>query len=102
MRNYVNKQEIMQRLLEEIEQSRSNCIHINTINRLLNDIDALSDKEIRTKVIDEFAEKFIYKAVCSGCSGCTNCYEEQRQCECEDWKSYMEIAEQIKQTHECD
>lgn len=23
-------------------------------------------------------------------------YEEQRQCECEDWKLYMEIAEQMK------
>lgn len=57
-------------------------------------------KEIRDKAIDEFARKFIYKAVCSGCSGCTNCYEEERQCECEDWKSYMEIAGQMKEVGE--
>ena len=54
------------------------------------------DKEIRNKAIDEFAEKFIYKAVCEGCSGCCGCYEEGRQSECEDWKAYMEIAEQLK------
>ena len=56
----------------------------------------LHDKEVRNKAIDDFAEKFIYKAVCEGCSGCCGCYEESRQSECEDWKSYMEIAEQLK------
>lgn len=52
--------------------------------------------EIRNKAIDEFAEKFIYKAVCEGCSGCTDCYENEYQNTCEDWKAYMEIAEQMK------
>ena len=56
----------------------------------------LHDKGIRNKVIDEFAEKFIFKAVCEGCSGCCNCHEEGRQSECEDWKAYMEIAEEMK------
>lgn len=54
------------------------------------------DKRIRNKAIDEFAEKFIYKAVCEGCSGCTDCYENEYQNTCEDWKAYMEIAEQMK------
>ena len=54
------------------------------------------DAEVRAKAIDEFVEKFIFKAVCEGCSGCCNCYEEGRQSECEDWKAYMEIAEQMK------
>ena len=48
------------------------------------------------KAIDDFVEKFIYKAVCEGCSGCCNCYEESRQSECEDYKAYIEIAEQLK------
>lgn len=48
------------------------------------------------KAIDDFVEKFIYKAVCEGCSGCCNCYEEGRQSECEDWKYYMKMAEQLK------
>ena len=56
----------------------------------------LHDKGIRNKVIDEFAEKFIFKAVCEGCSGCCNCHEEGRQSECEDWKAYMEIAEEMR------
>ena len=48
------------------------------------------------KVIDEFAEKFIYKAVCEGCSGCCDCYENEYQMACGDWKYYMGIAEQMK------
>ena len=48
------------------------------------------------KAIDDFAEKFIYKAVCEGCSGCCNCYEEGRQSECEDWNTYMKIAKQLR------
>lgn len=56
----------------------------------------LHDKAIRNKAIDDFVEKFIYKAVCEGCSGCCNCHEEGRQNECEDYKAYMEISEQLK------
>ena len=56
----------------------------------------VTEAEIRAKAIDEFAEKFIYKAVCEGCSFCCICYNEDRQSECEDWKSYIEIAEQLK------
>ena len=52
--------------------------------------------EIRNKTIEEFAEKFIYKAVCEGCSGCCNCYEKGRQSECEDWNALMKIAEKMK------
>lgn len=48
------------------------------------------------KAIDDFAEQFIYKAVCEGCSGCCGCYEECKQSECEDYKYYMQIAEQLK------
>lgn len=53
-------------------------------------------KDSYNKAIDVFVEKFIYKAVCEGCSGCCNCYEECRQSECEDWKTYIKIAEQLK------
>lgn len=53
-------------------------------------------KDSYNKAIDDFAEKFIYKAVCEGCSGCCNCYEEGRQSECEEWNAYMKIAEQLK------
>lgn len=56
----------------------------------------LNDKAIRNKAIDDFVEKFIYKAVCEGCSGCCNCYENDGRYECEDYKEYMKIAEQLK------
>lgn len=46
--------------------------------------------------INEFAEKFIFQAVCQGCSGCCNCYELGRQMQCGEYKRYMEIAEQLK------
>lgn len=65
-------------------------------NKMFNDIACDIAKKTRASVIDEFAEKFIYKAVCEGCSGCCTCYEEGRQAECEDWKCYMEIALQMK------
>lgn len=66
-----------------------------TLEVKVSDID-YHDRKIREKTIDDFAEKFIYKAACEGCSGCCNCYEESRQNECEDYKSYMTIAEQLK------
>lgn len=55
------------------------------------------DKEIRNKAIDEFAEKFVFQAVCQGCSGCCNCYELGRQMQCGEYQRYMEIAEQLKE-----
>lgn len=54
------------------------------------------EHEIRNKIIEEFAEAFIYKAVCSGCSTCCNCYENGHQQYCEDYKQYMEIAASMK------
>ena len=54
------------------------------------------EKDGYAKAIDEFAEKFIFKAVCEGCSGCCDCYENETQNTCEDWKYYMEIVEQMK------
>lgn len=56
----------------------------------------LEADEIRNKAIEEFAEKFIYKAVCEGCSGCTYCYENEYQRTCDEYMQYMEIAEQMK------
>ena len=66
-----------------------------------------SDEAIKQLILDAyikgqkdaitiFTEKFIYKAICEGCSGCCNCYEEGKQSECEDWKFYMQISEQLK------
>jgi hypothetical protein len=60
-----------------------------------DDVKDLARNE-RNKAIDEFAEAFIYKAICSGCSTCCNCYENGHQRYCEDYKQYMEIAEQMK------
>lgn len=65
------------------------CREINRLNKEL--------AEIRNKTIEEFIEKFIYKAVCEGCSGCCNCYEKGRQSECEDWNALMKIAEKMKE-----
>ena len=55
-----------------------------------------TEAEIRAKAIDEFAEKFVFQAVCQGCSGCCNCYELGRQKQCGEYQRYMEIAEQLK------
>ena len=72
---------------------------IGHASHLLDCTDAKIKKAKRTarnKAIDEFAERFIYKAVCEGCSGCCNCYEEEKQSKCEDWKTYMKIAEEMR------
>lgn len=57
MSDYVSKQVTMQRFLKEIEQSRSDCIHINTIKRLLDDIDTLDEKEIIRKPFERVVER---------------------------------------------
>ena len=57
MSDYMSKQVTMQRFLKEIEQSRSECIHINTIKRLLNDIDTLDEKEIIRKPFERVVER---------------------------------------------
>lgn len=81
------------------ETMRMMCEFIGHASHLLDCTDAKINKAKRTarnKAIDEFAERFIYKAVCEGCSGCCNCYEEEKQSECEDWKAYMKIAEEMR------
>lgn len=49
-----------------------------------------------TKAIEEFAEQFIYTAICEGCSGCANCYETGSQYRCDHYRYYTQIAEQLK------
>ncbi len=58
MSDYISKRATMQRFLKEIEQSRSDCIHINTIKRLLDDIDTLDEKEIIRKAFERVVERF--------------------------------------------
>ena len=53
-------------------------------------------KDGYAKAIDEFAEKFIYMAICEGCSGCTNCHETGSQYRCDHYMYYTQIAEQLK------
>ena len=84
--------EQLARWLEELKAIKDGSIPIILGKAELE----MHDKAIRNKAIDDFVEKFIYKAVCEGCSGCCNCHEEGRQNECEDYRSYMEIAEQLK------
>lgn len=83
-------------LVKEIMRLEHNANVMN--ERLNNQANAIKhyEQESRNKAIDEFAERFIYKAVCEGCSGCCNCYEEEKQSECEDWKAYMKIAEEMR------
>lgn len=52
MSDYISKQETMQRFLKEIEHSRSDCIHINTIKRLLADIATVDEKEVIRKPME--------------------------------------------------
>ena len=61
------------------------------------EVGTTTEAEIRAKAIDEFAEKFVFQAVCQGCSGCCNCYELGRQMQCGEYQRYMEIAEQLKE-----
>lgn len=53
-------------------------------------------RETREKAIEEFAERFIYTAICEGCSGCANCHETGSQYKCDHYRYYMQIAEQLK------
>lgn len=57
MSDYISKEVTMQRFVKEIEQSRRDCIHINTIKRLLDDIDTLDEKEIIRKAFERVVEQ---------------------------------------------
>jgi len=54
------------------------------------------EKNGYTKAIEEFAERFIYTAICEGCSGCANCHETGSQYRCDHYRYYMQIAEELK------
>lgn len=69
----------------------------NPQDHFMDDCVMLDLEEHDKEVIDDFSEKFIYKTVCEGCSGVSNCYEERKQMECEDYKSYIEIAKSLKE-----
>ena len=66
---------------------------------VVDEIPTTTEAEIRAKAISEFAEKFIYTAVCEGCSGCTNCYETGSQYRCDRYSYLKQIAEQLKGEH---
>lgn len=76
-------------------------ISAENLIKFVDGLPTTTESEIRAKakaeVIDEFAEKFVFQAVCQGCSGCCNCYELGRQMQCGEYQRYMEIAEQIKE-----
>ena len=57
MSDYISKSATMQRFQEEIKQSRRDCIHINTIKRLFDDIDTLDEKEIIRKPFERVVER---------------------------------------------
>lgn len=57
MSDYISKSTTMQRFQEEIKQSRRDCIHINTIKRLLDDIDTVDEKEIIRKAFERVVKQ---------------------------------------------
>ena len=82
MSDYISKQVTMQRFLKEIEQFRSDCIHINTIKRLLDDVDTLDEKEIIRKVFERVLERLEEEQkgyICDEddyCEGAYNAYRD--------------------------
>ena len=57
MSDYISKNVTMQRFQKEIKQSRRDLIHINTIKRLLDDVETVDEKEIIRKKM----ERIIYR-----------------------------------------
>ena len=57
MSDYISKSATMQRFVKETEQSRRDCIHINTIKRLLDDVDTVDEKEIIRKPFERVVER---------------------------------------------
>lgn len=58
MARYIDVDVVMETLMNEVETSGSNCIHIDTIKRLLQDTDTAYDVE---KVIEKLDELFAFK-----------------------------------------
>lgn len=57
MSDYIIKQTTLQRFVKETEQSKRDCIHINTIKRLLDDVDTVDEKEIIRKTVERIVER---------------------------------------------
>ena len=88
MSDYISKQVTMQRFLKEIEQSRSDCIHINTIKRLLDDIDTLDEKEIIRKAFERVVERLEERV---------QWYEVYGDCEGNSYRAYDHAIEIVKE-----
>ena len=57
MSDYISKNVTMQRFQKEIKQSRRDFIHINTINRLLDDVETVDEKEIIRKKMERIIDR---------------------------------------------
>jgi hypothetical protein len=56
MGRLIDAEHALQRFIKETEASGKDCIHINTIKRLLQDIDTAYDVEKVVEEIEEFYE----------------------------------------------
>lgn len=81
MARLIDADVVLQRFIQESEYSGVNVVHINTIKRLLQDIDTAFDVEKVVEEIDRFEKEFGSTALSDFCKEkgrkgqCGNCTE---------------------------
>ena len=77
MSDLISRSKAVQRLIQETVDSKNNLIHINTIKRLLQDVDIAYNIG---KVVDELGcdrcENCSFLEVCAGSKCCTECHKK--------------------------
>ena len=77
MSDLISRSEAVQRLIQETVDSKNNLIHLNTIKRLLQDVDIAYNIG---KVVEELecdrCESCSFLEVCAGSKCCTRCHEK--------------------------
>ena len=96
MEELINKQVAIEQIKSIPYATQEEVFFMSAAVSRIRKMPTTTQAEIRAKAIEEFAEKFIYKVHCEGCSGCTNCYETGTQDNCDTYRYYVEIAEQLK------
>ena len=86
MSDLISKNEAIQRLIQETVDSKNSLIHINTIKRLLKDVDTVYDVD---KVIEDIMEAY----------GCHSCEQADIMAcnECAELEVLNDICEIVKQ-----
>lgn len=93
MNDLISRSEAVQRLIQETVDSKNNLIHINTIKRLLQDVDTVYDIGEVVEELKQQAEQYRHRAFEVENKGCSTMADKYYGKQC----SYEHAIEIVKQ-----